>query len=81
MLITVLHESVYTDVCIMNEVELLIQICGLHKESKGRRKRSPVEYLFMACLVKLMAAVLIPSPSCAVTGGIITWGNQHLCKV
>lgn len=38
MLITVLHESVYTDVCIMNEVELLIQICGLHKESKGRGK-------------------------------------------
>lgn len=38
MLITVLHESVYADVCIMNEVELLIQICGLHKESKGRGK-------------------------------------------
>lgn len=38
MLITVLHKSVYTDVCIMNEVEVLIQICGLHKESKGRGK-------------------------------------------
>lgn len=40
MLITVLHESLYSDVCIMNEVELLIQICGLHKESKGRGKRA-----------------------------------------
>lgn len=38
MLITVLHESLYSDVCIMNEAELLIQICGLHKESKGRGK-------------------------------------------
>lgn len=35
----------------------------------------------MACLVKLMAAVLVRSSSPAVTGGIITWGNQHLCKV
>lgn len=35
MLIAVLHESIYCDVYIMNEEELLIQICGLHKESKG----------------------------------------------
>lgn len=35
MLMAVMHESIYCDIYIMNEEELLVQICGLHKESKG----------------------------------------------
>lgn len=37
MLIAVMHESIYSDIYIyiMNEEELLVQICGLHKESCG----------------------------------------------
>lgn len=34
LILAVLHESTYCAVYIMNEEELLVQICGLPKESK-----------------------------------------------
>lgn len=35
LILAVMHECIYCGVYIMNEEELLVQICGLHKESKG----------------------------------------------
>ena len=35
LILAVMHESIYCGVYIMNEEELLVQICGLYKESKG----------------------------------------------
>lgn len=47
MLIAVLHESIYCDVYIMNEEELLIQICGLHKESEGTTAKAALWNSFL----------------------------------
>lgn len=35
LILAVMHKSIYCVVYIMNEEELLVQICGLHKESMG----------------------------------------------
>lgn len=49
MLIGVMHESIYCDIYIMNEEELVVQICGLHKESKGTISKEPCGIFFL-CL-------------------------------
>lgn len=35
LILAVMRESIYCGVYIMNEEELHVQICGLHKERKG----------------------------------------------
>lgn len=47
LILAVMHESIYCGVYIMNEEELHVQICELHKESKGiMGKRAVGDCLF-----------------------------------
>lgn len=48
-----MHESIYWGVYIMNEEELIVQICGLNKESKGIvGKRALWIHFFFKCFCK-----------------------------
>lgn len=77
MLKAVLHESIYCDVYIMNEEELLIQICGLHKESEGTTAKGARWNSFYGFVGK--AAVFFFF--FFLKNEVITWGNQCLCKI
>lgn len=59
LILAVMHECIYCAVYIINEEKLLLQICGLHKESKGLMgKRSFVEFFYIVLLVMLLAVLL-----------------------
>lgn len=58
-----MHENIYCGVYIMNEEELLVQICGLHKESKGiMGKRAPWNSFFYGFVGKALGCITCMFP-------------------
>lgn len=64
-ILAVMHESIYCGVYIMNEEDLLVQICGLYKESKGivgKRALWNSLSFFMVLLARLLAVLPLCVP-------------------